>query len=139
MSVVLNLCHRRLFTQLLPTLDIYTWTEEHVVGFNLSPLVRFSFRSRPVDSTDLLPFVCLFYFLSISGCSRYLAQVGSFLFFKSIWFPVEHPYISQTRPISRKQNIEPFVHSLLLFLFKCDEHRGAPVEREAQTVERAGN
>lgn len=27
------------YTQLLPTLDIYTWTEEHVVSINLFPLI----------------------------------------------------------------------------------------------------
>lgn len=75
---VLSRC--RFFTQLLPTLDIYTWTEEHVVRISPSPLIHLSFPSRPIDSTDSLPFVCLFYFLSISGCSRYLAQVRSIFY-----------------------------------------------------------
>lgn len=56
--------------QLLPTLDIYTWTEEHVVSISLV---------TGIDKIGLETNMWPFYFFSTSGCSKSLVQVCIFL------------------------------------------------------------
>lgn len=67
---MLSCCHLILsfvYMQLLPTLDIYTWTEEHVVSIILFHHIfnHFDFINEHVTSNSF----------SISGCNKYLVQV----------------------------------------------------------------
>lgn len=57
-----------LYTQLLPTLDIYTWTEEHVVSINLSPLIYL----RVFLAALLIELTCCHFIFFIFFCSVFL-------------------------------------------------------------------
>lgn len=109
-----------LYTQLLPTLDIYTWTEEHVVSINLSPLIylRVFLAALSIELTRCHLFGFLFpqYFWmqQIFGAGEQLSSVKSFHHFTlkapllcfSSWSPEEQLHIiNQTQLISRKQHI----------------------------------
>lgn len=72
-SSMLSCCHLILsfvYMQLLPTLDIYTWTEEHVVSIILFHHIfnNLDFINEHVTSNSF----------SISGCNKYLVQVCAF-------------------------------------------------------------